>query len=143
MNIEKKANSFRKKLEGKQLNDMQIERCVSAYRMHLEGKTYAEIGEIFGVSRQRVEQIINGGGRHLKMLDQIRRPYLRDWMQSEHLSVFRFAKKLGLEKNQTFRKALKGDGEFKEGILKKISAVTGLTLEQIMEVESKEEQKDV
>lgn len=69
------------------------------------------------------------------MLDQIRRPYLRDWMQSEHLSVFRFAKKLGLEKNQTFRKALKGDGEFKEGILKKISAVTGLTLEQIMEVE--------
>jgi DNA-binding CsgD family transcriptional regulator len=29
-------------------------------KLRAEGKTYQEIGEIYGISRQRVEQIING-----------------------------------------------------------------------------------
>lgn len=37
---------------NKRVNDINVLRA--------EGKTYQEIGEIYGISRQRVEQIING-----------------------------------------------------------------------------------
>ena len=36
------------------------ERLNEIYKLRSEGKTYQEIGNIYGISRQRVEQIING-----------------------------------------------------------------------------------
>jgi len=36
-----------------------ITRKQAMERLYMEGKTYKEIGDIFGISRQRVEQIIN------------------------------------------------------------------------------------
>jgi DNA-directed RNA polymerase sigma subunit (sigma70/sigma32) len=42
----------KKNHSDKRLNDIN--------KLRSEGKTYQEIGNIYGISRQRVEQIING-----------------------------------------------------------------------------------
>ena len=37
-----------------------------------QGKSFKEIGKIFGVSRQRIHQIVNGQKRYLKPIDQVK-----------------------------------------------------------------------
>lgn len=42
---------------------MTKEQKIEAYAMRLDGKTYREIGEKFGVTRQRIEQILREGAK--------------------------------------------------------------------------------
>ncbi len=65
-------------------------RAILMFEMRLEGASYAQIGEWFGISRQRVEQVLchrEPRRRGRKDLSFIIYPGVRRWMQDERRSV--------------------------------------------------------
>ena len=57
-NKNKQEQEFWKNIKPKKNHS--DERLNDINKLRSEGKTYQEIGNIYGISRQRVEQIING-----------------------------------------------------------------------------------
>ena len=73
------------------------ERTLEMCRMRIEGKTFREIGEAFGVSKQRVEQILakvlykRGKRGHCVF------PKVADWMDEHDHTIVSFAKLLDMK----------------------------------------------
>lgn len=98
--------------------------------MHDAGMTYKKIGEIYGVSRQAVHQIINNGnGVRLSTLIKIPYVGLRLWMIENRVTVSELNKRVGtrlsFSKNINLRMAT----------INKILEVTGLTYEECFNTE--------
>lgn len=110
--------------------------------MHLQGITYADIGRQFGISRQRVFQLI-GGADKPKFVgvkpDSCVYVGLRNYLISNRISINELTRRAYGECKPNFSAhiatALKG-GEVRKSVIDRILNATSLTYEQAF---SKEE----
>lgn len=101
--------------------------------MYDNGMTYQKIGEVFGISKQCVHQLINSGdGIRLSTLTKI--PYigLRMWMLANRVSVKELNKRVGTATSIT-----RGCNPRMDTI-NKILKVTGLTYEECFNTEEED-----
>lgn len=76
---------------------MTIDEKVEAYRMLLNGSTYQEIADNFGVSKQRVQQLIPGGSnKSSAAINSCIYKGISDWMRENRLGYSDIAKKTDL-----------------------------------------------
>lgn len=99
------------------------------YEMRLNGCTLNEIAERFGISKQRVQQLIPDSGniRFAKAINQCIYPNIRKWMYENNSNWSRFAVLSGLSINR-IRRALIGENITKS-VIDKILDTTGLSYE--------------
>lgn len=98
--------------------------------MYDAGMTYQKIGEVFGVSKQAVHQIINSGdGVRLSTLMKIPYVGLRRWMLENRVTQKELNKRAGLTVRIT------KDGNLSMKAITKILEVTGLTYEECFNTE--------
>ena len=98
--------------------------------MYDAGMTYQKIGEVFGVSKQAVHQIINGGdGLRLSTLMKIPYVGLRQWMLENRVTVAELNKRVGINLPIT------RGGNLSMKAINKILKVTGLTYEECFNTE--------
>ena len=110
--------------------------------MKNEGKTYQVIADAFGVSKQRVYQLIGSGDvrffRHISTKSCIYKG-IRNWMNDNKISMAEFVRRLYgnyTPRNQanTIRR-LSGRVDAQKRHIDKILEVTGLTYEVAFELE--------
>ena len=107
-----------------------------------KGKTYKEIAEMYGVSHQRVAQVC------CRQKDHQFRPFteerciyvnLRNWLNENKISLSEFARRCSNTVNgptlNRFGGILRGSNYPNKQTIDKILAVTGLTYEQLWEVD--------
>lgn len=109
------------------------ERAVEMFKMKLDGFTYEEIGEKFGLSRQRVHQILSIGETKIKInLDYVIYPGLKKWMEDNTINASAL-QRIMYKNGNTGRAKQKLSGEVKFNIhdIKKIIKASGLTFEEL------------
>lgn len=103
-----------------------------AKAMRAEGKTYREIGEALGITKQRAYQLVMykpGNGVHLYKIQAIPYKGLREWMLSNEVSVLELERRCGC----SIERAVIGGGCQKKAV-DAILRVTGLDYETCFEV---------
>lgn len=111
---------------------MTIDQRVEAYRMRLEGKTFEEIGEHFGVSRQHIQQTLffckgpRGLDRSVKSCVY---PNIARWMMENRIGISKFSERCGMNQ-ATLRLVLSVRGNPRKGTIDKILRITGLSYEE-------------
>ena len=98
--------------------------------MYDSGMTYQKIGEIYGISRQAVQKIINNGdGIRLGALMKIPYVGLRLWMLENRVTISELRKRLGT------RVVINGRSNPQMETINKILEVTGLSYEECFNTE--------
>ena len=93
--------------------------------MYDSGMTYQKIGEIFGVSKQAVYQMINGGdGVRIHTLMKIPYVGLRLWMLENRVTLKELNRRIGV------RTSITQDNNPRMDTINKILKETGLTYEE-------------
>ena len=112
--------------------------------MRLDGYTYERIGELFGVSKQRVCQILSGqdacgrrGINKQNRLDNYVFPNIAIWMNEHNYSARRFSKEISVNDN-SFSKYMRGENEPTLSVIKAIIEFTGMTFEEAFMQKSQE-----
>jgi hypothetical protein len=103
-----------------------------AKAMRAAGKTYREIGEALGVSKQRAEQLVKrptGDYLHVGTVQKIPYKGLREWMLANRVGITKLGELCGCE----VKRPVKGNGMNKHTI-DAILRVTGLDYETCFEV---------
>lgn len=96
-----------------------------------KGLTYEEIGEVLGITKQRVHQIATKGYTdkfHPESVRQIRFVGLRNWMLKNRVKVCELEKMCGLSK--IYRSIVTDSYEPSKRTIDAILKVTGLTYEE-------------
>lgn len=100
-------------------------------KLRMQGVTYQNIGDIFGITRQRVEQIIN---RSLTIKNDISKKYSRNILESHRkihrLTIIDVGELLGIS-GASYRRKEKGKSEFTISEAYKLSELFGLSLDEI------------
>lgn len=111
-----------------------IDQKVEMYRMRLEGKSYQDIADRFGVSRQYVYRLI---GQQCKSEPyrnvNVRYTGLRKWMNESNYSVANLARESGCTDNHsyvTITSYLQGSPRMDIDSIRKILRFTGMTFEE-------------
>ena len=106
--------------------------------MRNQGMTYAAIGKQFGISRQRVHQILNyfkptepAYTRHRKY--RIMYPNIERWLIEHDCGVNTLAEKAGIDYFK-LRSSVNGERTFKREELKALKKVTKMTYDDLLEV---------
>ena len=117
-----------------------IERTIRRDRMVAmrdQGMTQAQIGEVFGVSRQRVHTIIGKNDkRYFRALTKERCVWdgVREWMNKNQISVSEMTKLMygnNIQGNQTkVADFMRDKAELRKRHIDKILSITGLTYEK-------------
>lgn len=115
---------------------MADERKEQMREMFSQGMNYSEIGKKFGISRQRVYQLIGGSYRNnFRAIKPEACVYveIRKFLNENHISINKFTRMVfGCYENR-YRKnlcnLLKGEDGFKS-VIDKVLVATGLTYEQ-------------
>ena len=111
--------------------------------MQNDGKTYQQIGEAFGISRQRVHQMI--GGRDVRFFRHIGTKTciykgVRKYLNDNQISIAELVRRTyGIYHPKNFysmRNRLSGVTDINKTYIDKILEVTGLTYEVAFELES-------
>lgn len=104
---------------------------IEAYQMLMEGKTYREIGEEFGVSKQAVEKVLKQPFLNKSMNYLKRCPYagLKKYLEETEMSVERFAGKICVTP-PTARKRILGTNSFTIPEIRLVLKLTGMTFEE-------------
>lgn len=98
--------------------------------MRNEGKNLGEIGRHFGVSRQRVFQLIGSSGNHPgRPIQKCVFPGILKWLTEHRVSVKKMSENLSLCYSTIFLK-MSGKHVFTLPEIKAILAYTGLTFEE-------------
>ena len=107
--------------------------------MRLDGYSFEYIGERFGVSRQRVQQILSGKGSGKRnavskqnRLDRYIFPKIAIWMNETDYTLTMMAEEIGVFPT-TLSKQLLGDSEPPLKTVRKIIEITGLPFEVAFE----------
>jgi hypothetical protein len=69
-----------------------------AKKLRAEGKTYREIGEELGITKQRAQQLVRytpGDYLHVGALQKIRYKGLREWMLTNRVSIAELGERCG------------------------------------------------
>lgn len=96
-----------------------------------QGMTYAEIGKMFGVSRQSVQSLLTGLGNPTKInaINKVRYVGLRNWMRSEYVGISDLAEQCDITIS-TMYKYIVYDGRMKKFAIDEILRITGMTYEE-------------
>lgn len=115
-------------------------------RLYESGMTMDKIGEKFGVSRQRVFQIIGGNTmRHHSAVTPTKCIYigLRNWLNDNDVSIMGMTRKMYGNSSpanyQHTKCVLNGKNNMRKFDIDKIIKITGLTYEKLFEEERKEQ----
>lgn len=111
---------------------MTIDQKVEAYRMRLEGSTLQSIADTFGVSKERIRQILPGKGRSWTedaVLSKCAYPVIAQWLFDNRLNYSEFGGLIGCSQ-ATVSRWMNGVHNLNKPAIDKILEVTGMTYEQ-------------
>lgn len=109
---------------------MTREEKIEAFAMRLDGKTYEEIGKRFGLTKQRIEQILNVSGRDMSLRGIIY-PNLLRHIREHYGSVPKFDDALCAGRNPSLMyRRLRGEGIITISEVREILELTGMTFEE-------------
>jgi hypothetical protein len=119
------------------MNKLNIERNTAMAKMRRDGHTYAEIAEEFGVSKQRVYQLIGQGDkRYFHTVSEKRCIWkgIREWMNDNRIGVSPLVRKMYGNANPTSQNRisgyLAGEIELRKEMIDILLDITGLTYEE-------------
>lgn len=107
---------------------MTIDDKVEAFRMKLNGYTYREIADRYGVTRQRIQQIFSSREKGRRDSKNCIYPNLKRWMQDQNHSYHTFSDLVEVAPSTMYR-ILTGQQEPKKSIIDSILSGTGMTYE--------------
>ncbi len=118
------------------------DRLLEMIKMRLDGCTYQEIGDKYGVTKQCVQQsIANFAGKERTVrqssLDRCIYPNIRAWMIDDNISMIKLSKICGLAETHigAVRTKLYGERDFKISEIKAILKESGKTFEYMFNTE--------
>jgi hypothetical protein len=112
------------------------ERAAMMYKLNEEGKSYNEIAAIYGVSKQRVFQILRKGDkRYFRHISDrlVKYTGLRNWMNTNKISFTELVTRVfGYYHTENYNRLFQylNSGHLRLPLIKKILEVTGLTFEE-------------
>ncbi len=110
---------------------------VKMFEMRLRGCTLQEIGDKFGITRERVRQILSESIKERnENLNEIIYVNIAKWLKQNDISLFKFSKMLYPKSNSSTRlknKLTKSKSELKISQIKKILEITGMSFEEAFE----------
>lgn len=116
---------------------------VKMFEMRVNGCTLADIADKYGITRQRVRQIlqsnISNGAKMARGREGIIYPNIKKWLKDNDISIVEFAKLLGKEENIKMKThtrlshILKGKGDFTMTEVRSVLKVTNMTFEKAFE----------
>lgn len=110
---------------------MTKEQKIEAYKMLLDGCTMQEVGNKFGVSRQRIQQIFpNNRGENYNYIY----PNIAKWMRENHVPASVFAESVGVVPG-TFSTWMRGLYDPKKYYIDRILKITGMKYEEAFSLE--------
>lgn len=119
---------------------MTREQVIDMFTMRYDGCTLQFIGDKYGVSKEFVRQLV--GTEYFekqRRVEEVIFPKVKEWMIKNHCSIRKLGALMGFKSehatNQTIANILRGKSEMRISHVKKIHQVTGLSLEEIMEVD--------
>jgi len=119
---------------------MTAEQKIQMIEMRKQGKSYQEIAEQFGVTRQRVHQIVNpiffNPIRCENRLEKYVFPNIAIWMNENGLSLFDVQELTGIHE-RTIYGFLTGRTKPRFDSICKIIEVTGMTFEEAFEAKER------
>lgn len=112
------------------------DRFLEMIKMRLDGYTYREIAEKFGVTRQRVQQVVaefTGKERAPKSFNRTGfiYPNIIEWMDEKGISLAELSRIMGIGEGNSSRtsKKMRGETEFRMIEIKAILKESGKTFE--------------
>lgn len=117
---------------------MTREEKIEAFAMRLDGETYQEIADKFGVTRQYIHQML-GGDRRSKVALNDRGfiyPNLMKWMIENGVPIYELYKKMGYKSSDCSKiyQRLRGESRFTISDIRKILEITKLSFEECFEI---------
>lgn len=113
---------------------MTLEQKIEAYTMYIDGHSMQEIGEKFGVSKQRISQILGMGKPGRKPWADAKYKNIRKWLNEHNMSQADLA--AGTKIVQTnISNIISGKHEPSKKAIDKILAFTGMTYEEAFKEE--------
>lgn len=111
---------------------MTREEKIKAFEMSLDGATYQEIADTFGVTRQYIEQGLTRKAWRAPKKYECVFPTLKNWLLERRMSIPWFNVNAKVCKhNNTLRHKLDGKFEFTMSEIESILTFTGMTFEEI------------
>ena len=119
---------------------MNREDKIEVFKMRLDGFTYQEIAEKFGVSRQYINQMLQNviSERRNKTLNKIVYPNIANWLKDNECSISEFVIRVGI-KRSTLDYKLRGRNKFNSDEIKRILDVTGMKFEECFKMKERED----
>lgn len=123
---------------------MSNSRTVQMIELRLSGKSYDEIGKLFGVSKQRVFQLIGGDERGRYTVNEvairkIKYLGLRNWMKDNRVSVAQLTRLIYGHANASTQTSTRlkiyGTSEMPKSFIDKLIEITGLSYERLFDEE--------
>lgn len=113
---------------------MTREQKIKAFTMKLDGKSYREIGEHFGVSKQYVQEALSVIVIPKKQIESIIYPNVKLQMYRLNLSVSKLEKELNV-KRDWLRRQLVGQTTFTVQAAALLSDYFGISMEDVIKTE--------
>ena len=105
---------------------------IKAFVMRLDGSTFQEIADEFGVSRQCIQQTLSDETTGHKKVAKCIYPGIEKWMRENYCTAYMLHKKMGLwgENTAPMYNRLNGTTEFTLNDIKVLLDVTGMTFDE-------------
>ena len=113
---------------------------IEVFKMRLDGFSYQEIAEKFGVSKQYINQMLQNviSERRNKAVNKIVYPNIANWLKDNECSISEFVIRVGI-KRSTLDYKLHGTGKFNSDEIKRILDVTGMKFEECLKMKESED----
>lgn len=113
---------------------------IKAFKMRLDGFSYQEIAEKFGVSKQYINQMLQNviSERRNKAVNKIVYPNIANWLKDNECSISEFVIRVGI-KRSTLDHKLRGRNKFNSDEIKRILDVTGMKFEECLKMKESED----
>lgn len=109
------------------------ENVMKMFEMRLEGKTLEEIGQHFGVTRQRIYQILDykiEKARAGRKISKCVFPGIANWLYKNETTLKELCEGVNCMCGTAFYQKMHGEKELKMSQIKAILAFTGMTFEE-------------
>ena len=113
---------------------------IKAFKMRLDGFSYQEIAEKFGVSKQYINQMLQNviSERRNKAVNKIVYPNIANWLKDNECSISEFVIRVGI-KRSTLDHKLHGRNKFNSDEIKRILDVTGMKFDECLKMKESED----
>lgn len=105
---------------------------IKAFAMRVDGHTFQEIADAFGVSRQNIQKVLAFAGAGRARTSQCLYPGIEKWMRENECTAYKLNKMMGLWPDRTtnFYMRLNGRVRFTLDEIKVLLEVTGMTFDE-------------